>query len=96
MTDDLGESQQDVDGVNLSHHEAKALALRIVAGWARHGEEPEWESLPMLGEHAFERLCEAIVALGHDMEKASREFDHATGIDSAYLMEKATDFGGPS
>jgi hypothetical protein len=75
----------------LTDAEALALAFRVVEDWCRHDERPEWEDLPMLGEHAFERLCEAIVKVGEMCGVWATGADGVLDVDSATLLARARD-----
>lgn len=79
------------EGIALSDLEAEALALRVVTDWCRHGEQPEWEDLPLLGEFAFGRLCEAMVRVADVVEAEAERRDVMHGIDSAALLREARD-----
>lgn len=77
------------DGINLTDAEAVALAFRIVVDWCRHDERPQWEDLPMLGEHAFERLLEQFLTVAETLERHVSEVDKFEAIDSSALLERA-------
>lgn len=77
--------------VNLTDDEATALALRIVVNWCEHGDWPMWEDYPFLGEHAFERLCGAIVARGETLHDLLRTVEERLNVDSADILSRVVD-----
>lgn len=79
------------EGMGLTETEARCLALRIAARQIRGFTLwLEWEDYPNLGEHAFERVIEAMHTVAKDLEKQTRQVDRIHDVDSADLIEKAT------
>lgn len=87
--DQNGESKHPDEGMNLTDTEAMSLALRTVSDWLLHGDEPEWEDLPNLGEHAYGRLMDRLMVLGREMERRSAEYDATFGVDATALLDEA-------
>jgi hypothetical protein len=76
--------------MGLTDEEAGCLATLLLSRLISDGEWLEWENVPNLAEHAFERLCQAAEALAVVMFERSNMLDERMGIDSALLFEQAT------
>lgn len=79
----------DAEGMNLIDAEAEAFARRIIAEHV-DGEWLEWEDYPNLGEHAFERLSNAVKRFSEQLNWAADHHDRAYDMDSRLLIEQAT------
>ena len=78
------------DAMDLSAEEVDAMAQHLVAR-RLDGDWLMWEDVPALSERAFMRLEDAVNELAKDAWSQSLNLDGLRNIDSAHLMEQATD-----
>ena len=87
-----GEDAAD-DGVNLSDDEARLFVTWLAARHLDGAEWLEWEDVPYLGEHAFERLVIAARALSYHLSKKAHLAAEHYGVDLVDLHRRVTDSG---
>lgn len=81
---------QETDALDLSGEEVDALSYRLIAR-RLEGDWLMWEDVPNLSERSFMRLQDAVDDLARDAWSTSQNLDGLRNIDSAYLMEQATE-----